>query len=178
MQVLAANILVRIPLPCLSNSLDKNTNILSMFVLFSLLFSPCWMFGCFRKWGNISQKQSNRMFSVNISKVQQLRNIFATNSGYFDYILRTNLTADTYVRHFKIKLYFCGKKIMALWTIFWGQRWVPWCLDDQNNNQNKSNCCECLLPSKVENIEKSCLSLKSVFFELVYWFDKHDTKNF
>ena len=110
-QVLAANILVRILLPCLSNSLDKNTKIMSMFVLFSLLFSPCWMFGCFRKWGNLSQKQSNRMFSVNFSKVQQLRNIFATNSSYFDYTVRTNLTADTYVRHFKIKLYFCGKKL-------------------------------------------------------------------
>ena len=41
-----------------------------------------------------------------------------------------------------------------------------------------------LLISKVGNIQKACLSLKSGFFPLFYWFvnftltDKHGTKNF
>ena len=62
MQVLAANILVRILLPCLSNSLDKNTKIMSMFVLFSLLFRHVECLAVFENGGTF-HKSSQNVFS-------------------------------------------------------------------------------------------------------------------
>ena len=43
-------------------------------------------------------------------------------------------------------------------------------MDDQNYDQEKSNRYGCLPLSKVGNIQNPCLSLKSGFFRLVYWF--------
>ena len=85
----------------MSSPLAKNDNIMSMFVLFSRLFWP--QFGFFSKMGgqthaNLTPTQSNRMFLINVSKVQQLSNNSSKKRGYFDQKVKTNLTADRYRR--------------------------------------------------------------------------------
>ena len=51
----------------------KNNKIMSMFVLFSSIFSHFESLASFRNWGtNLAPKQSNRMSFVHFSKVQQL----------------------------------------------------------------------------------------------------------
>ena len=54
-----------------SSDLAKNNKIMSTFVLFSWGFLPFCL--AFFKFGgtNLTPKQSNRIFSVNFSKVQQ-----------------------------------------------------------------------------------------------------------
>ena len=72
-------------IPYLSRGLGKNNKIMSMFVLFSRLFGHFESLALFRKWGtNLALKQSNKMFLVNFSKVQQLSNLFQKKCGYFD----------------------------------------------------------------------------------------------
>ena len=61
-------------MPCLSSGLAKNNKIMSMFVLFSRLFSHFESLAFFESGGgatNLTPKQSNWISLVNFSKVQQ-----------------------------------------------------------------------------------------------------------
>ena len=74
----------------------------------------------------------------------------------------------------------------------WKQLWLFGLLSETNMTTlmcgwsklrwKKSNWYGCLLLSKIENIQKPCLYLKSGFYSLVFWFlnltltDKHGTK--
>ena len=53
---------------------------------------------------------------------------------------------------------------------FLGQRWLHWCVDDQNYDQNKSNWYGCLLHLKVDNTKAMFVPKVLAFFPLVYWF--------
>ena len=77
--------------------------------------------------------------------------------------MRTNLTSDGRRRFFNEKLCFCGKDCGFL-DCFLGQKCLYWCVGDQNYIKNKSNQNVYLLLSKVDNIQKPGLSLKSCFF--------------
>ena len=123
------------------------------------------------------------IFSVNFSNVQlQLSNNFQKKCGYFDWKWGKTWQQCLFEGFFIKKLCFSGKTV-AFWTVFRGQRWPHWCVDDQNYDQNKSNWHACLLLSKVDNIQNPCLFQKLGFFPLVYWFvnltltDKHGTKH-
>ena len=63
-------------IPCLSSGLAKNNKIMSMFVLFSQLghFESLAFFE--NEGTNLTPEQSNRMLSVNFSKVPQLSRDF------------------------------------------------------------------------------------------------------
>ena len=77
--------------------------------------------------------------------------------------MRTNITADTYRRFFQQKLLHC-EKIVAFWTVFWdkGGNTDMWMIKITiKANQFDMDV---LLISKVDNIQKPCLSLKSGFF--------------
>ena len=62
-------------IPCLSSGLAKNNKIMSMFVLFSQLFGHLKVCFFLENGGggvqNLTPKQSNRIFLVNFSKLQQ-----------------------------------------------------------------------------------------------------------
>ena len=96
---------------CFSSGLAKN-KIIFMFVLFSQLLAI--LKGCpfFENRGtNLTSKQSNRIFLVNLSKVQQPSNN-SSNKIYFHQKLKTNLTEeDTYRRLFKRKALYWWKKL-------------------------------------------------------------------
>ena len=133
---------------------------------------------------NLTPKQSNRMLLVNFSKVQHLSNNHFKNCGYFYRKMRTTPTIGTIIEDFSTKNkifvenlwllnYFLGTKVTTLAygrsTLRLEQIKLIWMF---------------FLLSKVDNIQKPCLSLKSGLFPLVYWFvnltltDKHGTKNF
>ena len=56
---------------------------MSMFVLFPLLFWPFERLFYLNGQTNLTPKQSNRMFLVNFSKVQQLSDKFSKSHGFF-----------------------------------------------------------------------------------------------
>ena len=109
--------------PCLFSGLAKNNKIMSMFVLFSRISWPFVKFGFFPNIGgeNLSPKQSNRTFSINFSKMQQLSDTFLRKSGYFDKTSEgKQVTAGTYRGLSQQKLCFVEK--IFNFTVFWGQR--------------------------------------------------------
>ena len=78
--------------------------------------------------------------------------------------MRTNLTVDNYRRFSSTKNFFTVEKLWLFWTVFWGQRWQHWYLDDQNTIKAIQSHMNVLLISKVDNIQNPCLSLKSGIF--------------
>ena len=74
-------------------------------------------------------------------------------------------------------------KKLWLFGLFSGDKGDYIDVDDQNYHRKKSNMIWMFASSKVDNIQKPSLSLKSGFFLFVHWFvnltltDKHGTKN-
>ena len=67
--------------------------------------------------------------------------IFQKSPAILTKKMRTKLTVDNYRSFFNKKLLRCGK-IVGFWTVFWGQRWQHWYVDDQNTikaNQSHMN---------------------------------------
>ena len=77
--------------------------------------------------------------------------------------MRTNLTADTYRRFFQQKLLHCGKIVaFGLFSGDKGDNTDMWMIKiTVKANQIDMDV---LFISKVDNIQKPCLSLKSGFF--------------
>ena len=76
--------------------------------------------------------------------------------------MRTNLTSDACRKFFNEKLCFCGKHCDFL-DYFLGTKMTILMCGWSKLLQNKSNSNVYLLFSKVDNIQKPCLSLKSGF---------------
>ena len=132
-------------IPRSSTGLAKNNKIISMFVLFSLLFWPIWKLGFFRKWRDKPYTKAVRQdVLVNSLKVQQLRNNFAKKHGYFDQTVRTNLIADTYRRLFNDKTVFAERNCGFL---------------------------DCILGTKMTALMWRCSKLWSKQIKLIWMFD-------
>ena len=78
-------------IPCLSSGLAKIKNLIAIVGLFSQLFLAILKVWLFSKMGggggggtNLTPKQSDSIFFVNFSKIQQLSNNFSEKLGYFD----------------------------------------------------------------------------------------------
>ena len=89
--------------------------------------------------------------------------IFRKSSGYFDYKMRTNLTADTHGRSFQQKTVSLWKnEVFGLFSGDKGDNIDMWMIKI-TIKENQIDMDVLLIP-EVDNIQRPCLSLKSSFF--------------